>query len=295
MHCLNLKITYRCTNQCSFCFSSYLKDEQISEEGLLSAIKRGREQGCNELVLSGGEPSVRPNVLCHTIEFAQNIGYSKFIIQSNGSGIATNQNLVKFLQNMSSSNDIVISFSVHGHNAEIHNKMSCSNGAFERLIKAMNIVKDQTECGIYTNTVISSLNILHLRDIAVMLNPFEPEIMQFAMMHLKEKSELSTGLVETAAAVRALKDIVSVEVLRTEGIPYCLLYGLEQCVGESYWPNQLDLYNRDAEYMRDFRQLDYGMRWKRADCHACIMNEVCMGIWQEHASEFEQSNVRPIC
>ena len=65
-------------------------------------------------------------------------------------------------------------------------------------------------------------------------------------------------------------------------------------MGESYWPNTLDLYNRDSELMTDFDQLGYGMRWKKPDCHACLMDEICMGIWREHAEEFLRSGIHPI-
>lgn len=114
------------------------------------------------------------------------------------------------------------------------------------------------------------------------------------MMHLKHADSLSTGLLEAACAVRALNRIVDHTILRTEGLPYCLLYGMETCVGESYWPDTLDLYNRDAELLEDFDQLEYGMRWKRPDCHECLMNEVCMGTWREHAEEFSKADVQPI-
>ena len=105
---------------------------------------------------------------------------------------------------------------------------------------------------------------------------------------------MSTGLLEAAEAVRALKGNIDRSILRTEGIPYCLMYGLETCVGESYWPNVLDLYNRDAELMENFNQLEDGMRWKLSECQDCLMNEVCMGVWREHAEEFANAGVQPI-
>ena len=63
MRCLNLKLTYACTNRCSFCFSSYLKDEVIGEAGLLREVEEGYRRGCRELVLSGGEPTLCPDTL----------------------------------------------------------------------------------------------------------------------------------------------------------------------------------------------------------------------------------------
>ena len=295
MRCLNLKLTYDCTNQCSFCFSSCLKDEVIREDGLLRAVEEGYRRGCRELVLSGGEPTLRPDTLRRVMERADEAGYQKYIIQTNGSGLADHADLIPMLGKLAPKADVCVSFSVHGHTAQIHDEMSRTPGAFEKLTRAIRRVREETGCGIYTNTVLSRTNLSWLRELACMLLPFQPEVMQFSMMHLKQPGPLSTGLLEAAAAVRALYGIVDRSILRTEGIPYCLLYGMEKCVGESYWPNILDLYNRDSELMTEFDQLGHGMRWKRADCRNCLMDKICMGIWREHAEEFSQSDARPIC
>lgn len=295
MRCLNLKLTYDCTNRCSFCFSSCLKDAVIGEAGLLQEVEDGYRRGCTELVLSGGEPTLRPDTLCRVMERAGEVGYQKYIIQTNGSGFVDHADLVPMLGTLSERTDVCISFSVHGHTAQIHDEMSQTPGAFEKLMCAIRRIQNETRCGIYTNTVISRMNLPWLRELASMLLSFQPEIMQFSMMHLKQPGPLSTGLLEAAEAVRTLDGIVDRSILRTEGIPYCLLYGMEMCVGESYWPNTLDLYNRDSELMTDFDQLGHGMRWKQPECRNCLMDEICMGIWREHAEEFSQSNVRPIC
>lgn len=294
MHCLNLKLTYNCTNNCSFCFSSYLKDNVISLEGLLEAVKHGAENGCNELVLSGGEPTLLPDSIIKLINYAVKHGYKKYIIQTNGSGITNDPGLAEFLEKVAEEYEVCISFSVHGHSALVHDEMSQTPGAFDKLMTAMKIISGKN-CKIYTNTVISSLNIRHLKAIANMLNGFHPEVMQFSMMHLSEPGTLSTGLLESAEAIRGLKEIVNENVLRTEGIPYCLMYGMEKCVGESYWPDAIDLYNKNDDYMPDFSQLENGMRWKMNDCCKCIMNELCMGIWKEHSEEFLSGGIKPIC
>lgn len=295
MRCLNLKITYACTNNCSFCFSSYLKDEFIGEAGLLQEVERGYQRGCRELVLSGGEPTLRPDTLCNVLERANAVGYKKYIIQTNGSGFTDHPDLTSMLKNFSERTEVCVSFSIHGHTARLHDDMTNMPGSFEKLLCALHQLKRNTTCTIYTNTVMSKTNLPWLREIASMLIPFQPNIIQFSMMHLKHPGPLSTGLLEAANAVRALNGIVNRSILRTEGIPYCLLYGMETCVGESYWPNILDLYNRDAELMEDYNQLGDGMRWKLPTCQDCLMNEICMGTWLEHAEEFFKAKVRPIC
>ena len=73
MRCLNLKLTYACTNCCSFCFSSYLKDEVIGEAGLLREVEEGYRRGCRELVLSGGEPTLCPDKLLNVMKRADGV------------------------------------------------------------------------------------------------------------------------------------------------------------------------------------------------------------------------------
>ena len=113
-------------------------------------------------------------------------------------------------------------------------------------------------------------------------------------MHLTHPSDICTTLIETSIAIKKLKDIVPSTILKTEGIPFCLMHGMEYCVGESFWPNKLDLYNYEDHYMSEFTQLGSGMRAKKEFCNRCIMNEICMGVWREHISELKKLNIQPI-
>lgn len=293
MHCLNLKLTYNCTNHCSFCFSSRLSGNEITLEGLKRAVEVGYKSGCREIVISGGEPTLVPGFIKEILELAERLGYEKYILQTNGSGIASNSKLLSYLDSIAIKKDFFISFSIQGHSANLHNSISGSEGAFEKLILAMEEVK-KSHCKIYTNTVVSKLNISNLKEIALLLLTYKPVIMQFSMMHLTHPSDICTTLIETSIAIRKLKDIVPSTTLKTEGIPFCLMHGMEYCVGESFWPNKLDLYNYEDHYMHEFTQLGSGMRAKKEFCNRCIMNEICMGVWREHISELEKLNIQPI-
>lgn len=295
MHCLNLKITYNCTNNCPFCFAHHLQNEVIEEKGLFNAVYSGYGNGCRELVISGGEPTLLPDTICRLLDYANQLGYEKYILQTNGIGLSENPALVSALDQLALQRDVCISFSIHGHTHEIHDKMSGRRGAFQSLISAISNIST-TRCHIYTNTVISSYNIHYVPQIIKLLLPYKPKLIQFAMMHLDHPSDISTGLVETASVLHTLAELPSniTDLIKTEGLPYCLMYGLEKCVGESYWPDTLDLYNKDNDYMLSFNQLESGMRWKAPSCKDCIMNELCAGIWKEHSNEFLQSGVHPI-
>ena len=172
--------------------------------------------------------------------------------------------------------------------------MSRKTGAFKSVKSALEKIKE-TDCKIYTNTVITSLNINYLEDIAQFVLQYSPEIMQFSMLHLKNPNDLTVSLLDSVLAVKKLKGRVNEEILKTEGMPYCLLHGMEKCVGESFWPSVLDLYNKNENYIKDFNQLDYGMRQKLDICGKCIFNEICTGVWKEHFDEFSKMKIRPIC
>lgn len=292
MHCLNLKVTYNCSNDCSFCFSSYMKDVVIPLENLKTAVIQGHKKGCNELVLSGGEPTLFPEYIKELISLAEEYRYKKYIIQTNGYGLSEFDELVSFLDKIAENKEICISFSVHGHQESIHNLISGNQNAFQKLKNGIDKIS-KTNCNIYTNTVVNALNIKHLKDIALFLNIYNPTIMQFSMMHLKEENALYVSLRDSVLAIKKLKYIVNSDILKTEGIPYCLLHGMETCVGESAWPSILDLYNNN-EYMNNFKQLDYGMRKKMNKCKRCIMNKICMGVWEEHYEEFSHIGIHII-
>ncbi len=261
---------------------------------LLSAVKKGAENGCDELVLSGGEPTLEPERIIELLKLAESLNYQKYIIQTNGAGLATNHKLVAFLDSLARNKDLHISFSVHGCDSKTHDLMSRKKGAFETLMKAFYNIS-QSNCKIYTNTVITTVNVNQLDSIAEMLLAFKPDFMQFSMLHLETPTELSVSMSDSVRAVKRLGKKYDLKLIKTEGIPYCLLHGMECCVGESFWPNILDLYNSDNKYFSDFKQLDYGMRKKLQDCTKCIFNSICMGVWKEHYEEFCSFNIHPIC
>lgn len=266
----------------------------IPFESMKQAVLQGSRNGCNELVLSGGEPTLFPKYIVELMSLAELLGYKKYIIQTNGYGLSKSKELISFLNEMAVKTEICLSFSVHGHTAEIHNGLSRNPEAFAILMDAIKNILN-THCKIYTNTVINARNIGHLKDIAVLLLKYNPEIMQFSVMHMKEKgSPLSVTFTDSVRAIKELQGIVNPDVLKTEGVPYCCLYGMEQCVGESAWPTTLDLYNKDNDYLSDFSQLEYGMRNKMENCNKCLMNKICMGVWSEHYEEFSNMGIRPI-
>ncbi len=282
MHCLNLKITYDCNNNCSYCFSSKLKNENMGLDGLLKTLEDGYLQGCRMLVISGGEPTLYPQKVIKIVERALSLGYAKFTIQTNGSGI--NGSLADFLNQ---TKEVSISFSVLGANEKTHDKATGTVGSFKKLISG--IKATSKNCQIITNTVISKFNIQELSDIVELVLPFSPTIMQFSIMHTQYDVNY-VGLIKSVKAIKTLADsnIINSDMLRTEGITPCLLKGFEKCIGENYWPQKLDIYNHNNSNIFRLNQLESNMRFKANFCKNCLFDQICHGVWIETKDEFLQ-------
>lgn len=293
MQCLNIKITYKCNNSCSYCFSSDLKEIELDIEELKLVIDKGYRKGCRGLIISGGEPTLDSVILREVIEYSYELGYRRYIIQTNGQGFIKENDNLKLIEEYSKITDMAISFSVLGSTEILHDSITRNKGSFNKLMISIKNISN-TNCDIYTNTVISSLNYSDLKNIINLILPYNPKIMQFSVMHVLDKNPLSIGLVKSVEAINSIKNLISREIFRTEGIPYCLMKGFEKCVGESYWPSRLDLYNGNNDYKADFRQLDYNMRWKMDSCSKCILNDICHGVWSEHKDDFLKFNKTPI-
>ena len=293
MHCLNLKLTYDCSNDCKFCFSKHLKGQNLPLNDLLKVIEKAYSDGAREIVLSGGEPTFYEEKFLSCLAFAEKIGYEKYIVQTNGFGLVNNSKIFNFIEDFSKKSDVTFSFSIHGANAKTHDELSSSHGAFEILLSAMKKIFEKTSCKIFTNTVMTQKNFNELQEIVDLVKNFQPEIIQFAMMHTKNLKNLRTTLKDSAIKIRSLK--INREILKTDGLPFCSMYGFEECVGESYWPEVLDVYNGASKIFSNFSQLENGMRWRAGFCKNCLMDELCAGIWIEHKDEFLKLKIHPIC
>ena len=85
----------------------------IGEAGLLREVEEGYRRGCRELVLSGGEPTLCPDTLLNVMKRADEVGYQKYIIQTNGSGFSDHVDLALRIGEFARKAEVAISFSIH--------------------------------------------------------------------------------------------------------------------------------------------------------------------------------------
>ena len=148
-------ITNRCNLHCKGCYHQALRasaDAEVSDEKLRSIIAEARELGISFMVVGGGEPLVRKEIVDITREFPEII----FLVFTNG--LLIDDDLMTRLKGQRNFVPIV---SLEGHQAHTDERRGA--GVYERLRKTM--VKLQSR-GIFfgTSLTLTRLNFATLTD-----------------------------------------------------------------------------------------------------------------------------------
>jgi pyruvate-formate lyase-activating enzyme len=129
-----VRLVTACNSRCVFCLDTdtprgvYLLEDDVKRE-----IKRGRDElGADKIILSGGEASIHPKFVEY-IAYAKELGYSRIQTVTNGVMFGKRE----FYKAAVDAGLGEITFSLHGHTAELHDRLTATPGAFHKLMKAM--------------------------------------------------------------------------------------------------------------------------------------------------------------
>jgi MoaA/NifB/PqqE/SkfB family radical SAM enzyme len=154
-----VRLTRRCNNGCLFCLDSDSHDgTAISAEAVEQRIREGREEGGQRLILSGGEPTIHP-LFIDFLRLGRKLGYDWLQTVTNGRMFAYR----KFATSALSSGLNEATFSMHGHNPELHDYLVGVKGAYEQAMAGMRNLLGR--CVVNVDVVLSAVNIPHLREI----------------------------------------------------------------------------------------------------------------------------------
>src|SRR5678816_3911279 len=129
-----VRLVTACNSRCVFCLDTdtprnvYLLEPDVKQE-----IKRGRDElNADKIILSGGEGSIHPKFV-DFVRYAREIGYSRVQTVTNGYMFAKRDFYLAAVEAGLGE----ITFSLHGHTPELHDRLTGVEGAFDRLMKGM--------------------------------------------------------------------------------------------------------------------------------------------------------------
>lgn len=293
---VDIKVGFYCNNLCKFCVQGRKRDYLPAKEcgEIEKALAEAYDQGNEEVVFTGGEPSLHPDFF-ELVRLAKKIGYKEIQIQTNGRVFAYSDVCLKAI------NAGVTQFSpaLHGHVAKIHDFLTNSEGSFEQTVKGIKNLKDLNQY-VLTNTVITTKNYQDLPRLAELLVKLGADQFQFAFIHIigtaKDNQDwIAPRKTDIMPYVKRGLDIglQAGKKVSTEAIPYCFMQGYEECVAESFIP-QTRIY--DAGFIvKDYSKYRATSgKAKRKECEVCIYYPQCEGPWKEYVELFGWEEFKPI-
>jgi len=123
-----------CNSRCVFCLDSdtprnvFLPVDEIRRE-----LDRGLDElGADKVIISGGEATLHP-AFPELVRYAKERGYDRVQTVTNGYRLADKE----FFDACLDAGLGEITFSIHGHNAALHDRLTGTPGAFKRIVKGM--------------------------------------------------------------------------------------------------------------------------------------------------------------
>jgi pyruvate-formate lyase-activating enzyme len=272
-----VRLTRCCNNRCAFCLDTDSQDNtHVPVDRVREEIRAGRSQGATRLILSGGEPTIHP----HYVEFlalGRKLGFQKIQTITNGRRFA----YPRFLRACLDAGLSEITFSIHGHDAELHDRLVGVPGAFEQAVAGLRAALADGRPVVNVDVCLNRQNI---RDLPKILDRFIGlGVHEFDLLHLipfgrsfEQLQELAYDIDEAWPAVEHALELSQRPDLYIwfNRFPPVYLEGHEHLIQD---PQKLhdEVRGRRADFDRWLRE-GTPLRCRQPDrCRYCYLNEFC--------------------
>lgn len=282
----DVKLGFACNNRCVFCAQGRKRERAsaLSRKEISEALNEGRP-GSDRLVLTGGEPTIRRD-LVEIVSEARSIGYRSVQIQTNGRMFAYRAACEALI----GAGATEFSPALHGDTAELHDALVGCRGAFNQTVAG---IRNLVELGapVLANTVVVRANLRQLSVIAQVL--CDLGVTQYQLAYVHPVGTAAERFQEVVPRPRELLPHVheALDVGRrrhvhcfTEAVPLCLLRGYEWAAAEARMPHTVVF---DLGVTVDFQayRLNEG-KAKGPPCTGCTWRDRCEGPWREIPQKF---------
>lgn len=297
---VDVKIGFSCNNRCVFCIQGdkRFREQDLPFEEIRRRLDKGRKDGADSVVFTGGEPTFRPDMLLDLVKHAKGLGYDLIQIQSNGRMFSYSDYCRKLID--SGANEF--SPAIHGSRADIHDGLTKAPGSWEQTVQG---IKNLRGLGQYvmTNSVVVKSNFKDIPNLARLLVKLNVNQFQFAFVHINEiiagnKKLIDEVVPRISEAAPYIRKGVQVGIdadikVMTEAVPYCFMKGYENNIAENIIP-EAHVFDGKLE-IEDYTKYRWDMGKSRGpQCDECIHLGVCEGPWREYPEIFGWDEFVPV-
>lgn len=303
---LAIVLGYECNNNCRFCYCADKRfDKKIgpkSTEEVKREMEEGIERGCNFVDFLGGEPGIRDDIF-ELVRYAKKIGYPTIGMTTNGRMFYYRDFAEKIIK--CGLNHAI--FSIHGHNAKLHDYLTRSPGSFRQATRGMRNVKEiDPDLYVCTNTVIIKPNLKYLPKIAENNIKLGADACEFIFIH--PRGNAYKNFDEIVPSLREVLDYIPKTIIVgrmhdikhfvMRYIPFCYMLGVGY---ESYLSEYESKSRMKEEHVGpEFRDLnveknrrEHG-RVRGKQCKACKYYNTCEGVFKEYAEKMGFDELVPV-
>lgn len=303
MRRLEFHISYQCNNNCIFCGERFRLDKNrntfVSSKKIKSILLAKSKQGIGHLTLTGGEPTFHPDFL-EILRFAKKLGLITYV--STNGGLFAYKNFcrpaVPFLDE--------VCFSLHGHNAQLHNRHTRNQASFGMLERAFeNFRRSLKKTRLYSNTVVTRHNFKYLPQIIglarkkgvsqMLISNIVPE--GNALVNYRELSVPLSQFVKMIPKLAAAAKKQHI-VIRFFGLPLCIIdQRFMNHSNDVWWSPRLTVEKHETKknsLVQKESHYPVRNRIKIGQCDNCVQKERCGGIFFKYIQDFGREEIKPI-
>jgi MoaA/NifB/PqqE/SkfB family radical SAM enzyme len=286
-----LKIGHACNNDCVFCHAAD-RSGNGSLEWIVARAVRARELGARTLVVSGGEPTLRADLVAIADRVSE-LGLEL--------GLVTNGRLLAGKELREALIDRGLRYvyvSLHAADPVLHDSLVGASGAFVQTMTALRAMHGRVR-DLHVNTVVTRDNLGSLRDMADLASTLPQLSLKFTMPQPKGAALRSFDRVvpNVSDAAMAVQDAIRhggtrrpAARLGHEGFPLCLLPGLEDLQDNLRTHGFLGMCEVGES---DFAPIDDLLLMHPGCCESCHLRPRCPGIYKEYAARRGVGELRP--
>lgn len=291
---------FSCNSNCLMC-SVRPKAEFYSNRStqeIIDDLLRGKNQGYQEVEFTGGEPTIRSDIL-DLIKLAKKLNYKKIAISTNGRMLSYD----KFCKDIVKNGVNSLTFTINAHNKKLGDAISRTPKSFEQSLRGIrNAVREGLDVSV--NTVVFKLNYKKLEEIGSLIKNLGVKTWHMLDLipdgYAKDLYQnLSVNPIELSKEFNSLKIINAFGTVLFFDFPMCLFSSdliknpdinfitaqgrTEISKQTGYNPERFSQSNNTYEDIHK----------KRIDiCKKCKFNNECGGIWKESLDLYGEEAIK---
>ncbi len=287
-----LRLGYTCNNNCFFCHSRCVGAQRtdLDTQECERRIKLATEAGAEMVVFSGGEPTIRKDIirLC---------GYA--VEQGLECGVVTNGRMLSyrgFAMNLLEAGVRYVLVSLHGGDRETHNR-HVGAAAFDQTVAGLAAVS-RLPVQLVVNTVLTDLNALNLRSVFEQIIPFAPLRYKISLPEPRGAvlSNMDLALNPNSAAHAVADFLAACDIPPGVEIGFD---GFTPCLLEDYFTLNDDFFTHGFTHVwypdeDRFSPPDRGDRSYADSCLLCSWYGLCPGIYTEYFVRCPEMRLSPV-